>query len=315
VDWSLWPTARLNVLGHLAATHTAGDGAPPATDPGTPPPAGDGARTGAAYRLALDYTSDAFGFLVGGSGISPGTHAGAGFVNRTDLQSYDGFWRYSFRPGHAGIRRVDLFVAGGWVGRWDGAFQDRSAGPGSTVYFQRGGQLRVGARRDLVRLDEPFLLAGRVPVPAGDHRGGDWSANASTAASRPAQLQLRAGRRDAWGGTIDDAGGSLRLAPGRHLNLALGYSRNRVALPGGAFTADLASLRTTVAFSTRASAAALLQYNTLDESFSANLRFHLLHRPGSDLYLVLNETRGAVQPAGRPVARGAVLKATWLFRP
>jgi hypothetical protein len=316
VDWSLWPTARLNLLGHLAGTRTAAGGAPFQHDPVAPAiPEEDGARTGAAYRLALDYTSDAFGFLVAGSGISPDTDAGTGFVNRTDLRAFDGFWRFSFRPAGAAVRRVDLTLAGNWIGRWDGAFQDRSGGPGATVYFPQGGQLRVGARRDLARLDEPFLLAGRLPVPAGDHAGGEVSASASTAASRPVQLQLRAGRREAWGGTIADAGGSLRLAPGRHLNLHAGYSRNRVELPAGAFTAGLASLRATVAFSTRAAAAALLQYNTLDESLSANLRFHLVHRPGSDLYLVLNETRGAVQPAGRPVARGAVLKATWLLRP
>jgi hypothetical protein len=94
----------------------------------------------------------------------------------------------------------------------------------------------------------------------------------------------------------------------------VGYTRNMVVLPGGAFTADIASARLSYAFSTRLFMDALVQHNSLDNQVSANVRLNLIHRPGSDLYLVLNERRGGEVELWEPRERGVVAKVTYLIR-
>ncbi|HUF35109.1 MAG TPA: hypothetical protein VMN37_04115, partial [Gemmatimonadales bacterium] len=68
------------------------------------------------------------------------------------------------------------------------------------------------------------------------------------------------------------------------------------------------------AASTRLFADALVQYNSLDNQLSANLRLNLIHRPGSDLFVVLNERRGGEADLWTPLDRGAVVKLTYLVR-
>ena len=74
------------------------------------------------------------------------------------------------------------------------------------------------------------------------------------------------------------------------------------------------SLRLGLALSTRLTANTLVQYNSLEDDLSANLRINFIHAPGSDLFLVFNERRGSDSSVWDFYERGAVVKLTWLKR-
>ena len=57
-----------------------------------------------------------------------------------------------------------------------------------------------------------------------------------------------------------------------------------------------------------------MQYNSLDRAVSANVRLNIIHRPGSDIFVVLNEERGSDVSAWDPKNRAARLKVTYLAR-
>jgi hypothetical protein len=82
----------------------------------------------------------------------------------------------------------------------------------------------------------------------------------------------------------------------------------------------VSGLRLGWAFSTRLSAHAYGQFNSLDRRFVGNLRLRFNYRPGSDLYLVLNEERGTAEPPttavtpGVPATRGVALKLSYLWQ-
>ena len=82
----------------------------------------------------------------------------------------------------------------------------------------------------------------------------------------------------------------------------------------GRFPADVLSLRFGLALSTRLTADTLIQCNSLDDEMSANLRVNFIHAPGSDLFVVFNETRGSDTSVWDFSERGAVVKLTWLKR-
>jgi hypothetical protein len=87
-----------------------------------------------------------------------------------------------------------------------------------------------------------------------------------------------------------------------------------VTLPTGGFTADVSFLRGTYAFSTKFTTDALVQYNSLDRRLLSNVRLNLIHRPGSDLFVVFTEDRGRDGDLGRVSNRGLVSKVTYLVR-
>jgi hypothetical protein len=297
IDASFWPTAALNVQAFAAHTWTRG-------------PGGDGS----AWRVSADYTSKRFGFLAQHLMVGPEANPEAGFVTRTDIRRTDALGRFSVRPSGAGIRRIDFFMEGQHIVRTDGEKQDVGAGPVVNLEMDSGDSVNAYFYQGSTRLDEPFVLAGRVNVPAGDYRVRSWSVSASTSSSRPITLAGEAQAMDTYGGRLATFSASTRVAHGSHLTLKMGFDHHRVDLPGGSFTADVASLRALYAFSSRLVASGLLQRNSLDGRIITNLRLNFIHHPGSDLFVVFNEERHDAVPRRLVTSRGVAVKLTYLTR-
>ncbi|MDX1674626.1 MAG: DUF5916 domain-containing protein [Longimicrobiales bacterium] len=295
LDASLW-AGPVNVQALYARTETSGAG-------------GDDH----AWRVGLDYTGDRYGFGFNNIGVGPEATAEAGFITRTDLIRTDLFGRVTPRPDVLGIRKIDAYLGVNVFTDMTGRVEDLYVGPLLATEWSSGESLSVFVNPGFTRLDEPFDL-GDVTVPPGEWNAMNLGWFASTSASRAVVLGSSGTWQSIYGGTIGSYGATLTVAPDPHVTTTLGYTRNRVALPGGAFDADLASLRLDLSFSTRAFLSALVQYNQLDNQLSANVRFNLIHSPGSDLYVVIDERRGSALDLWDPADRGVALKVTWLQR-
>ena len=103
------------------------------------------------------------------------------------------------------------------------------------------------------------------------------------------------------------------VRPTYQLTLDVAIQRNDIWLPFPMhpFTTNLVTSRIGYAFNTRTFFDTLLQYNTDLRQFSANVRFDLIHRPLSDLFIVYNEQQllsGGVLPG-----RGLIVKYTHML--
>jgi len=297
LDASFWPIANLNVQAFAARTWTRG-------------PGGDGS----AWRVSADYTSDRFGFLAQHLMVGPEAEARMGFVTRTDTRRTDAFGRYTVRPSAHGIRRLDFFLEGQHIVRTSGEKQDVGGGPTVNLEMESGDGVNAYYFFGSTRLDQPFDLADRVRVPAGDYPVRAWSVSVSASTHRPVTLRAEAEWLDIYGGRLTTFSGTTRLARGAHLSLDTGFSRHRVELPRGSFVANVGSLRAVYAFSSRLVASALVQRNSLDGTLVTNLRLNFIHRPGSDLFVVFNEEWGDAAPRRRVTGRGLAVKLTYLAR-
>lgn len=118
-----------------------------------------------------------------------------------------------------------------------------------------------------------------------------------------------------YSGTRDGvtAGGRVRI--NEKLASTLSVTSDTVALPDGiSYRTTLASLRVDASFSTRMFLNGFVQYNSVTRQVSSNIRFDFIHRPLSDIYLVLNDTH--VVDFAVPVAidtRAGIIKVTHLF--
>ena len=68
-------------------------------------------------------------------------------------------------------------------------------------------------------------------------------------------------------------------------------SYNRVTLPEGDFTTTVVGSRVTYTVTPLMFISGLVQYGSRDESVGTNLRFRWEYRPGSELFVVYNESR------------------------
>ena len=163
-------------------------------------------------------------------------------------------------------------------------------------------------------IDEQFEIGDGVDIPEGRYRLTQVGWFANTSRNRPVVLSSNAMLQWVYEGTVHTINGTLEVTPTANLGVNVRVSRNIVDVPNGSFVADVVSTRLSLAMSTRLFADALVQYNDLDGELSANVRVNFIHRPGSDLYLVFNERRGAPGDLWAVESRAAIAKLTYLAR-
>jgi hypothetical protein len=115
-----------------------------------------------------------------------------------------------------------------------------------------------------------------------------------------------------WSGTQRSAKLGVVYRPSYHLTFDTALQRNDISLPAPMhdFTTNLIASRVGYAFNTRTFLDTLLQYNTDLKQFSANVRFDLIHRPLSDLFIVYNEQQLTDAPVPVSSGRGLIVKYT-----
>ena len=114
-----------------------------------------------------------------------------------------------------------------------------------------------------------------------------------------------------WGPRSQFTDSRPAVADFSHSLVRFDYRRNQVDLANGSFTTDLLGMRFVYAFNPRAFFNAFVQYNSDRNEVSSNLRFNIIHRPLSDLFVVYNDRRSSNN--GQVLDRTLIVKFTNLF--
>lgn len=154
-------------------------------------------------------------------------------------------------------------------------------------------------------LDESFELRRGFSIPAGRHEFGElilgYDSNRSGRLSMSSQINLGS----FWTGTRRHGMLRVRWRLNERFAASAEYDREHIGLASGAFVDDVAQLRAEWSLSTRMFLNAFVQYNGARDTWSSNVRFNLLNRPLSDIYVVWNEQWGVSLPS-----RGLIVKYT-----
>ena len=85
---------------------------------------------------------------------------------------------------------------------------------------------------------------------------------------------------------------TMGLRFGNKFNSEYTLARNDVDLPWGKFNTNIFRTRMSYSFTPRMYTQAFIQYNSVAEIWSANIRFGLLQQANTGLFVVYNEIRG-----------------------
>ena len=254
----------------------------------------DGEAGDWAGRTSLRMDANAHRARLGLVHIGDAFRDDLGFVPRRGIATLFGAYERVFRPANtkALVREQTLGVDADATSddRYDRSLT-RVGGLAYGVEFRDGGLLSARINSTYERLDAPFAVGSNLRIEAGEHAFENvvvkYSSNLSAWLSGNVGLETG----EYWTGSQRLASGGVRVRFNEHVAVSASLTRNLIDLPQGTFAANLARFRFDWSFTPRMFLNAFVQYNGESDSWLSNIRFNLIHRPLSDIYVVWNETR------------------------
>ena len=249
--------------------------------------------------------------------IGDGFRDDLGFVRRTGVLRTFFDWAWMPQPDSLrarGIRQLQPHARMFTYYDPAGDIASRTAHAGFQITWNNGSWFEYAYEPRTEAITTAFRLRPDVdPIPPGRY---DWTQHLfalETDHSRALSGSARLTTGGFWSGDQQTAQISLLYRPTSQLMVDAGIQISDIALrvPVESFTTTLVNVRTGYAFSTNMFLDALVQYRTDVKQFSANIRFNLIHRPLSDLFIVFNDQEYPdldVTPG-----RGVVVKYTHMF--
>ncbi len=250
-----------------------------------------------AWRVATDYPNDLFDNFVSLYRIDPGFTPTLGFVRRTGIWETTGHVDFMPRPKVLGIRQLDFELIPTWdiiADEQGSVFRTSDWQTASLRWIPLGATMESGDHFELDvqrLLDAPtdtFDVFRGVRIAPGRYWWTRGQVQYQTSPGRPLSLSTSLSFGGFYDGTSTEAALEATWRKGGHVILGAGFSRDRVSLSGGAFTAIQATGRIEYAFDTRTSFLAFVQYNNDGQRVDFNLRFHWIPVVGDDIYIVWN---------------------------
>jgi len=240
-----------------------------------------------------------------------------GFVPRLGVDHTASYARRNFRPSWAsrlGIREIGPHFHFDQFERRNGTGTESRYFDWHVVLMMNdSGFFESGVNRNREGNLTLFLLNGALGVRI---KPGVYDFNEYFALYRSnnsARFSYEARYSD--GGLYDGHRRAFSIAPAlrlnEHFNASVSVQVNNIDLPASSYVSKLVATRLNYSFNTRIFLNALVQYNSDTHQWSSNVRFNVIHRPLSDLFLVYNDRR--LDTTGDLVDRSVIAKVTYLL--
>ena len=245
--------------------------------------------------------------------IQDNFNAEVGFVPRVGIRRSKVHGEWNPRPGKWGIRSMSPMLNIDYTTDQHNRLLSRRVHHMIGFQLEDGSRLTLIYNKDFEQLDVPFQIRSGVTIPAGTYRFDVPSVSYNSNPSRRLYGQLRYSPQTFFDGTRNDYSGTVGLRASSRIATEATFSRSDVDLPGGAFTADLASLRFDYALSPEMTLRTLTQYNSTTDAVSTSVRFNWIYFPGSDLYIAYDELRSDLPGVPWLQNRQLAVKMTYLL--
>jgi hypothetical protein len=254
--------------------------------PGTP--------GGFAGRGSLRVDAKAHRMRLGYVHVDDSFRHDLGFVPRRGVGTMFSTYTRVLRPSSSASRIREYTLTAQYDATADDRFQSSLTRIGGFTFgtlFMNTAEVRAWVNSTFERLDESFDIGPVLSVAPGVYQFEDTGVSVDTngSAALSGGVQVRAG--EFWTGKQRTGTASLRYRFSAHVAASATVSRSLVELPEGSFTGDLLGMRLDWSFTPRMFLNAFVQYNGEADAWLSNIRFNLIHRPLSDIYVVWNETR------------------------
>ena len=270
-----------------------------------------------SYRMDLNYNGDRYGVELERLRVGKNFNPEMGFLRRDDLRKSFAQFRFSPRPASiASIRKFSWIGSLTYIEDGPGRLETRESRGEAGIEFENSDMVNLSYTDTYEFLKRPFPIAPGVTIPVGGYNFGTLGVRFTMGQQRRSSGILSFQQGSFFGGdktAVSYSRGRVEISP--RLAIEPSVSVNRVTLPVGSFTTNLLSSRLTYTLTPKMFVSGLVQYNSSRHSVAANVRFRWEYRPGSELFIVYNDTRDT-EGLGFPdlETRTFIVKINRLFR-
>jgi len=238
-----------------------------------------------------------------------------GFVQRKGVRATKAYFSPTPRPGRFGIRLLEPMFIATYVTDQGNRLIGRTLHSMLGTTLDDGSFINVIYQKNMDVLDVPFQIQPAIRIPVGKYNYDEWDLTYNTSPARRVYERFKFIPEQFYGGHRKDVSAAVGVRVSDRFASELQYRRNDVDLPVGAFVVNLGILRFDYAFSPKVTIRSLTQYNSSTHEVTNNIRFNLIYRPGSDLYVVYSDLKqtGLPQDVFEPSDRQLVVKLTYLL--
>ncbi|MGD9903043.1 MAG: DUF5916 domain-containing protein [Vicinamibacterales bacterium] len=270
-----------------------------------------------SFQGRFDYFADRYGARFEYLDVGDDFNPEIGFLQRDNFRRSFASLRFSPRPRRLkGVRKLTWQADLEHLENGAGALETRVQVGRFNVELENSDTVNLEVTRDYEMIQRPFPVAGGPTIAPGSYSFDDVQVSYSLGAQRRIAGTVTVQAGDFWNGTIRTLSyTAARVSLLKQFSIEPTVQRTRIALPQGAFTTTLVRTRADYAFSPRMFASALVQYNSIDRSFSSNIRYRWEYKLGSEFFVVYTDERDTTA-RGYPGLknRAFVVKVTRFFR-
>ena len=268
-----------------------------------------------AWRTSINREGNFNHIKAGVMELGDGFTNDLGFFKRTGVRKYFIDWGVRPRPESfrsVGIREIHPHIVWNYYEDLDGFIVAKRLHSGVTFFLESGGNIQLASDKSTEVITSPFQIDRRIdPIPVGRH---DWTTlvlSGATDASRRISANYRGTVGGLWSGSQRSVSGGVTVRPSYRFRTTVSLSRTSadLDLPDASFVKTFVTTRANYSFNKNMFVDALVQYDPATELINSNIRFNLIHRPLSDVFLVWNEQRFETGEGIRP-GRSLTLKVT-----
>jgi hypothetical protein len=246
-----------------------------------------------SHRVFFQYSSDLYGVSLHHLMVGRDYNPEVGFLFRNDMNREYAAFRFSPRPASiAAVRQFSWQVTLQYLEDRGGQLDTREQELEFETTFENSDVLTAVYADRFEFLDRPFAIANGITLPVAGYSFGNLNLSYAFGDQRPVSGSVTLEQGRFWSGnktTLGVSGGRVTLSPQLAVEPSVSY--NRVTLPEGDFTTTVASTRVTYTVTPLMFVSGLVQYGSRDESVGTNLRFRWEYQPGSELFVVYDESR------------------------
>ncbi len=272
LDFSYRPTREINIEGLWSRTFEA-----------------DVSGNSNAFFIGGDWRTNLFRLDTSYTDIGEDFNPEVGYIQRRDVRRFRGGGSYTPWPDKFGIREIQIGPEIDLVLTQENELETQEITFDTQFEFETGDDIGFEVKNTTENLDVGFNLQGEE-IPEGDYNFTSFQVSGRTSSSRMISGQLQVEFGEFYSGTRRGFSIDATARPNAKLSIEPFIEFNRITLPGEEFDANAFGGRVSYSFSTILFTKLFTQWSTDTDVLSANFLVNYIYRPGSDFYLVFDQS-------------------------
>ncbi len=297
LDFSYRPTREINLQGLWARTFET-----------------DVLGKSNAFSLTGDWRTNLFRLNGSYMDIGEDFNPEVGFVQRADIRRFRGDASYTPWPGKFGIREIQIGPEIDLILTQDNEVETQEITFDTRFSFETGDDIGFQLKNTTENLNEEFLIQD-ISIPVEDYNFTSFRTSIRTSSSRMITARLQVEIGEFYSGTRRGFSIEATVRPTARFSIEPFIEFNRITLTDEEFDANAFGGRVGYSFSTTLFTKLFTQWSTDTDIISANFLVNYIYRPGSDFYLVLNQTYDTRDGGVDPLDWSVLGKITYWWNP